>query len=74
MLQSSLSMMSEGPHVIVKLAPGITPEEACGARARALRFALDCYAEKKAASVTSTNGGDVMKGSSNDHARISIQE
>jgi hypothetical protein len=37
------------PRITVKATPGITPQQARDTRALALRFILDCYAEKKAA-------------------------
>ena len=41
-------MMSEGPHVIVKLASDISPDEACDTRARAWKFIFDTYRKKAA--------------------------
>ena len=35
--------------IVYTTRPDITPEQARDARALALRFALDCYAKKKAA-------------------------
>lgn len=58
--------------VIFKRAPGLTPDEVCDARARALAFVFDCWKKKNAAAVTS-NDGDEPKGSRNDRpARSSI--
>ena len=41
--------------IIVKRTPGLTPEQARDARARAWRFVLDCWEQKKAAG---TSGGE----------------
>ena len=47
------------PHLTVSPAPGITPDRARDARARAWRFVFDCWEQKKAAGEV---GGD-------EHAR-----
>ena len=39
--------MSDAPHIALRTQPGITPEQARDARARAWRFVFNCY-EKKA--------------------------
>jgi hypothetical protein len=50
------------PRLTISPAPGITPEQARDARARAWAFIFQCHAKKNAAGVTSTNGDDAMKG------------
>ena len=39
--------MSDAPRIVVKSDPSITPEQARNARARALRYALDCYFQRQ---------------------------
>lgn len=49
--------MSEARPIIVKPTPGLTPEQALDARARAWRFIFDCH-EKKAAAHTQSSDHD----------------
>jgi hypothetical protein len=44
------------------------PEAERATLANIYRFIIDCHAKRNAASVSSTNGGDAMKGSKNDRA------
>ncbi len=41
--------INDAPVLGVKPTPGITPEQARDARARAWRFVFDCWEQKKAA-------------------------
>lgn len=41
------------PRVAIKSPSGITPEEACDARARAWAYVFDCWEQKKVASADS---------------------
>jgi hypothetical protein len=41
--------MSDAPPIIHRSLPGISPEQARDARARAWAFVFDCYTRKKAA-------------------------
>ena len=61
-----LSVMTKAEvGIVAGPTPGITPEQARDARARAWAFTFDCYAKKTAR----TRGGeDAMKGSNNDRA------
>jgi hypothetical protein len=40
--------MNDATRIVVKPNPGVTPDGAREARARAWRFVFDCYAKKKA--------------------------
>jgi hypothetical protein len=55
--------MTSTPHIIVKLTPGITPEQARDTRALALRFALDCYTKKKDGPATALDARKEINGS-----------
>ena len=52
--------MSDAARIVVRPRPGISPQDARDARARALRYALDCYFEKQKAAKTS--GGEKGSG------------
>ncbi len=58
------------PHIAYTPRPDASPEAEAAALANVYRFVLDS-ANKNAAGVTSTNGGDA-KGSRNDRARARI--
>jgi hypothetical protein len=49
--------------VATKTDTGITPEQARDVRAAAWRYVFECFAKKKGAGVTSTNGDDAKEGS-----------
>ena len=51
--------------ITLTATPGITPEQARDARARAWVFIFDCHAKKTA---RTRGGNDAMKGSNNDRA------
>jgi hypothetical protein len=55
------------PHLTVSPAPGITPEEARDARARALACVFQCHAKKKAAG--EDGGEEHARKESNDVSR-----
>lgn len=56
-------------HVVHTSLPDTTPEQARDVRVRAWAFVFDCYAKKKAADVTSTDGSDTKVRSSSDDSR-----
>jgi hypothetical protein len=61
---AKVGVMSDAPRVVPHRNGGTTTEQARDARARALRFVLDCHAKKKAARPAPVPDGrdDVRKG------------
>ncbi len=66
-------MFLNSTRITVKPTPSISPEEARNARANALRFALDCYAKKKAAECATTPDGP-NKQSANTRRKANTEE
>jgi len=52
--------MSDASRIVIRPHPAISPEDARGARARALRYAFERYREKQKA--TKTGGGEKGSG------------
>jgi len=60
-------------HIVYAQHEGISPQAELSALANVYKYILD-QAHRNAAGMTSTNGGDAMKGSKNDRARVSTHE
>ena len=60
---------ANSPSIVVKSTGGLSPVEARDIRARALRFALDCHAKKKAAEKAQPGGYDDTEVKSSDDSR-----
>jgi hypothetical protein len=65
--------MSDAPHIRYTPWPGVTQGAERAALSNVYSFVLS-RANKNAAGVSSTNGGDAMKGSKNDRAGTSIRD
>jgi hypothetical protein len=63
--------MDDARHIGVKSLSGITPEQACNARARAWAYVFDCFhrREGREGGPAKTAPEDAMKGSKHDRAK-----
>jgi hypothetical protein len=60
--------MTQRKALVIYTPRDATPESEIGALTAAYRLILDFHANKNAAGVPSTDGGDAMKGSEHDRA------